>query len=155
EARGLEVDPHYGAPSQKLWSKTRLDYQLADFTEQRGEPRYNLLICNPPYVRHHHLQNGLKSRLQLRTLHACGVNIAGLSGLYCYFLGLSHSWLAPRAVSGWLIPSEFMDVNYGRAVKRYLLESVTLLRIHRFDPSDVQFADALVSSAIVWFRNER
>jgi len=39
-------------------------------------------------------------------------------------------------------------------VKQYLLERVTLLHIHRFDPNDVQFADALVSSAIVWFRNE-
>ncbi len=50
------------------------------------------------------------------------------------------------------IPSEFMDVNYGQAVKRYLLDCVTLLHIHRFDPNDVQFADALVSSAVVWFR---
>jgi hypothetical protein len=46
-----------------------------------------------------------------------------------------------------------MDVNYGEAVKRYLLHHVTLLHIHRFDPNDVQFADALVSSAVVWFRN--
>jgi hypothetical protein len=46
-----------------------------------------------------------------------------------------------------------MDVNYGQAVKQYLLQRVTLLHIHRFDPNDVQFADALVSSAIVWFRN--
>jgi hypothetical protein len=45
-----------------------------------------------------------------------------------------------------------MDVNYGRMVKRYLLERTTLLHIHRFDPSDVQFDDALVSSAVVWFR---
>src|SRR6266516_4549346 len=37
--------------------------------------------------------------------------------------------------------------------KNYLLERVTLLHIHRFDPNDVQFADALVSSAVVWFRN--
>ena len=53
----------------------------------------------------------------------------------------------------WLIPSEFMDVNYGTAVKRYLLEKVTLLRIHRSDPKEVQFEDALVSSAVVCFRN--
>jgi len=45
-----------------------------------------------------------------------------------------------------------MDVNYGRAVKQFLLDRVTLLQIHRFDPNDVQFADALVSSAVVWFR---
>ena len=45
-----------------------------------------------------------------------------------------------------------MDVNYGQAMKRYLLDKVTLLHIHRFDPNDAQFADALVSSAVVWFR---
>ncbi|HWZ43855.1 MAG TPA: hypothetical protein VNW97_10275, partial [Candidatus Saccharimonadales bacterium] len=53
----------------------------------------------------------------------------------------------------WLIPSEFMDVNYGAAIKEYLLDQVTLVRIHRFAPSDVQFADALVSSTVVLFRN--
>ena len=47
-----------------------------------------------------------------------------------------------------------MDVNYGKAVKKYLLDKVTLLRIHRFDPNEIQFEDALVSSAIVWFRND-
>jgi hypothetical protein len=46
-----------------------------------------------------------------------------------------------------------MDVNYGQSLKRYLLGRVTLLHIHRFDPNDVQFAAALVSSAVVWFRN--
>src|SRR5207249_999379 len=84
---------------------------------------------------------------------ASGAKLSGLSGLYCYFLCVSHRWMAIDAIAGWLIPSEFMDVNYGREVKRYLLERVTLLRIHRFDPQDVQFKDAYVSSAIVWFRN--
>jgi adenine-specific DNA-methyltransferase len=144
----------FPAHAKDLWSQHKLDIAIDDFTEQTPTPRYNLLICNPPYVRHHHIANDIKGCLQLSTQQACGVRIAGLAGLYCYFLGLSHARLAPGAISGWLIPSEFMDVNYGQAVKRYLLQRVTLLRIHRFDPSDVQFADALVSSAVVWFRNE-
>ena len=37
-------------------------------------------------------------------------------------------------------------------MKQYLLDKVTLLHIHRFDPNNVQFDDALVSSAVVWFR---
>ncbi|MCI0421925.1 MAG: SAM-dependent DNA methyltransferase, partial [Acidobacteria bacterium] len=63
-------------------------------------------------------------------------------------------WMKNGGIAGWLIPSEVMDVNYGRAIKEYLLTKVTLLRIHRFDPVDVQFGDALVSSAVVWFRKE-
>jgi len=81
------------------------------------------------------------------------MRLSGLAGLYCYFMGLSYAWMADNCIAGWLIPSEFMDVNYGEGVKRYLLHRVTLLRIHRFNPNDVQFADALVSSAIVWFRS--
>lgn len=152
-ARGVEIDPHYGEPARALWAETKLEIHLADFAKQAADQTYNLLICNPPYVRHHHLSQDYKSLLQLRAMEASGTRIAGLAGLYCYFVGLSHAWLAPNAVSGWLIPSEFMDVNYGKALKKYLLERVTLEHIHRFDPTDAQFDDALVSSAVVWFRN--
>lgn len=155
EALGFEVDPHYGAPAETLWQDMGLVLKLADFTIAKPSPRINVLICNPPYVRHHHLHYGNKALLQLNTQQASGMKISGLAGLYCHFLGLSHAWMAVGGVAGWLIPSEFMAVNYGQAVKRYLLDRVTLLHIHRFDPNDVQFADALVSSAIVWFRNQQ
>ncbi|MBF0428216.1 MAG: SAM-dependent DNA methyltransferase [Magnetococcales bacterium] len=153
EAVGFEIDPHYARPSVELWNNVGLVMKQADFTIQVADSRFNLLICNPPYVRHHHLAIEEKTRLQQRTAESCGIQVGGLAGLYCHFVGLSHAWLAEGAVAGWLIPSEFMDVNYGIAIKRYLLEKVTLLHIHRFDPADVQFADALVSSAVIWFRN--
>lgn len=152
EALGFELDPHYGSPAAQLWEEHGLTLEIADFTHAEPSPRFNLVICNPPYVRHHHIQGSDKTRLQFRTQQACGMKLSGLAGLYCHFLGLSHAWMAADGVAGWLIPSEFMDVNYGGAVKRYLLERVTLLHIHRFDPNDGQFSDALVSSAIVWFR---
>lgn len=151
-AKGYEIDPHYGEPASQLWQGAGLDMQLADFTKQPAEPRFNMLICNPPYVRHHHMANDEKGRLQKAARDAAGLRLGGLSGLYCYFMALSHAWLSEGGIAGWLIPSEFMDVNYGQAIKRYLLDSVTLLHIHRFDPNDVQFSDALVSSAVVWFR---
>lgn len=154
---GYEIDSHYGAPAVELWGETGLDVHLEDFTQAEVPEdgrRFNLLICNPPYVRHHHIGNSEKQRLRRKTVDACGVEVNGLAGLYCYFLGLSHVWMSDGGLAGWLIPSEFMDVNYGTSVKRYLLDKVRLLRIHRFDPKDVQFADALVSSAVVWFRKE-
>jgi adenine-specific DNA-methyltransferase len=156
-ATGFEIDPHYGEPCKALWGHTALQLRLEDFTaaEPPGaeDARYDLLICNPPYVRHHHLQRAAKLRLQLRSLLATGLQLSGRAGLYAHFITLAHGWMSANALAGWLIPAEFMDVNYGQALKRYLLRSVTLLRIHRFDPSEVQFGDALVSSAIVWLRN--
>ena len=156
-ALGYEIDSHYGTPAMELWGETGLEIYLEDFTHaERPEDsgRFNLLICNPPYVRHHYLGNGDKQRLRMKTLEASGVEVRGLAGLYCYFLGLSHVWMTDGGLAGWLIPSEFMDVNYGASVKSYLLDKVKLLQIHRFDPREVQFSDALVSSAVVWFRKQ-
>ena len=153
-AAGFEVDPHYGEPACKFWEGSPLEIHLRDFTQSPpGEQGANLLICNPPYVRHHHLGATQKADIQSRTEKACGVQINGLSGLYCYFMGLSHPFMAEGGIAGWLIPSEFMGVNYGKMLKRYLLEKVTILQIHRYDPKDMQFDDALVSSAVVWIKN--
>ena len=153
-AEGFEIDDHYGISARRLWEGTGLEIHPADFAEAEPKgPGASLLICNPPYVRHHHLDGDRKIELQRLAEGACGVRMSGLSGLYCYFIGLSHKWMARDGIAGWLIPSEFMDVNYGRVLKRYLLEKVTLLQIHRFDPKDIQFEDALVSSTVVWFRN--
>jgi adenine-specific DNA-methyltransferase len=152
-ALGFEMDPEVGTAAQRLWRSAGLALRVADFTRADPETPFNLMVCNPPYVRHHHLTADDKARLQLRTRQASGMRLGGLAGLYCHFMGLAHPWLAERGIAAWLVPSEFMDVRYGRALKRYLLSRVTLLRIHRFDPRDVQFADALVSSAVLWFRS--
>ena len=157
-ATGFEIDPHYGEPARTLWQAYPLDIHLDDFTRALPPPpseRYNLIVCNPPYVRHHHMEPAEKTRLQQATAASCGMRLGGLAGLYCHFMGLGHAWLAEDGIAGWLIPSEFMDVNYGGVLKKYLLTQVELLRIHRFDPKELQFADALVSSAVVWFRKRR
>ncbi len=159
QAMGFEIDYDFGKEAQRLWSETGLKVCIEDFTKisppDSDSLKANLIICNPPYVRHHHLKSSEKLRLQAITRNSAGIKLSGLSGLYCYFLGISQAWLAQGGIAGWLIPSEFMDVNYGRELKKYLLNKVELIRIHRFDPSNVQFDDALVSSAVVWFKNKK
>ena len=124
-AQGFEIDRRYGMAARRLWLRACLDLRLEDFT--RAHPpleeseRFNFIICNPPYVRHHHIDSAEKKRLQKWALHEHGISVSGLAGLYCYFLMLSHLWMQRDAIAGWLIPGEFMDVNYGDALKNYLL----------------------------------
>ena len=152
-ALGFEVDTHYCTPAKELWAKEDLEIRNVDFLkEETNGESFDLLVANPPYVRHHHLDTETKRDLQKKVMQNSGIKISGLAGLYCYFLILSEKWLTEGALSCWLIPSEFLDVNYGKAVKQYLLECVDLVCIHKFKADDVQFEDALVSSTVVYFR---
>ena len=157
DALGFEIDADVVREANQIWQHSLLRIENRDFTQalpplEDGE-KANLLICNPPYVRHHHLSQGQKARLNSTTKHISGIRLSGYTGLYGYFLCLSIAWMAKDGLAGWLIPSEFMDVNYGQQIKSFLLGRVTLLRIHRFKPEDMQFKKALVSSAVVWFKN--
>jgi len=154
-ADGIELDHTFGRTARELWGEAGLQVRDADFTRltppQAGK-RATLLVANPPYVRHHHLNGSDKLRLQSVVASRLSMKISGLAGLYCYFLLLSHDWMEDECLALWLIPSEFLDVNYGVTLREYLRQKVTLLRLHRFDPTEVQFSDALVSSAVVVFR---
>lgn len=155
-ALAFELDHDFYEGACQLWKDYDINFRNEDFllAKQTGE-KFNLLVANPPYVRHHYIDTKRKLFLQKEVLKLTGIHISGLAGLYCYFLILSKKWLADGGVSCWLIPTEFMDVNYGNAVKQFLIEQVQLLRVHRFDAEDTQFDDALVSSTVVLFRNTK
>src|SRR6267142_2656881 len=152
-AMGVELDPLFVEAAKGLWSGSDLNLVRGDFTMQRPPERlFNLVLTNPPYVRHHHLSGPDKARLKTHLARSLQMEISGLAGMYGYFMLLSHDWMEEEGLAIWLVPSEFMDVNYGAALRSYLTERVMLLHIHRFCPTDMQFADALVSSAVVVFR---
>jgi adenine-specific DNA-methyltransferase len=154
-AWGYESDTDVAETAQQLWGSLGLDVRLEDFCTalppREDTRKANLILCNPPYVRHHHLSARQKSCLQ-KLVEKAGSCISGLAGLYCYFLILAHRWLSHDGVGVWVVPAEFLDVNYGKVIKEYLTTDVTLVRLHRFEPEDVQFTDALVSSIVVLFR---
>lgn len=154
KAVGFEIDPMMAEAAESLWSDYGLDICQGDFLYQFVTEKFNLVLANPPYTRHHLIPTETKRELADSVKYDLGIDISGLSGLYCYFMLLTHKWLERGAICGWLIPSEFMDVKYGMCLKSYLLTRVRLIRIHRYDPSDIQFDDALVSSSVVWFINE-
>ncbi|MFQ5852886.1 MAG: Eco57I restriction-modification methylase domain-containing protein [Candidatus Binatia bacterium] len=156
-AVGFEIDTQLADLAKQLWHTTGLHVHTEDFTSTLWpadeKDKFNLLVTNPPYVRHHHLPQAQKERLGELVSSQIGLKPSGLMGLYGYFLLLSHDWMQKNGVAGWLVPTEFMDVGYGTVLKEYLLSRVELLRVHRFDAHNAQFTDAYVTSAVLFLRN--
>src|SRR5438046_3071307 len=119
EAKGIEIDPDFVKVARDLWGGFDLKVIEGNFTELSAPPPAecaNLILTNPPYVRHHHISSEEKVRLQALVARRLGYALSGLSGLYCYFLLLSHDWPTEEGLGVWLIPSDFMDVTYASVV---------------------------------------
>ncbi len=155
-ATGIEIDTKIVKMSRTLWKDSKLEILNSDFLKSNPpinkNDKYDLLITNPPYVRHHHIKKDEKEFLSSFINDNLNIKVNGLMGLYGYFILIAHLWMKQDGVESWLVPREFMDVKYGRSLRKYLTEYVTLLQIHCFEIEDVQFKTAEVTSTIIIFK---
>jgi hypothetical protein len=152
-AIGIEIDRTISTVAKRLWGKYHLKIMVGDFFNVDLPEKRNLILNNPPYVRHHKIRNKQKMLLISRIKNEYGINISAKSSLYVYFVILSCKWLKENGIAAWLIPSEFMETDYGLGLREFLSKKVTLLRVHRFDPNEYQFEGVNVTTSVIIIRN--
>jgi adenine-specific DNA-methyltransferase len=152
-AIGYEVNAARADATRNRWQARGLRVKCEDFLLSSASDNVDILLANPPYLRYQDISSEYRSKMLERVQKITGIEVSGQASQYVYFMLIAHQWLAQDAVCGWLVPSEFLDTSYGISLREYLSSRVTLIRIHRFSAGDIQFENALVSSAVVVFKN--
>lgn len=152
-AIGIDIDSTHIDIAHKRWAQKGLETLNADFLHLDELSPRTLILANPPYLRHQKIGAKYKEQLRERSSVRTGMVVSGLSGLYVYFLLLCDAWMEKDGIAAWLIPSEFMQTDYGIAIKKYLTERVQLLRIHQYGFAP-KFEGVLAHPAVVIFRKK-
>ena len=154
---GVEKDSSLYKTARQLWSSSTCQIINDDFFNYASleSQQFDAIISNPPYSRHHHLSQSEKRFYSQLTTNFSGVCLSGLAGLHAYFLLTGTCMLKEGGVGSWLIPSELFSVNYGAPIREFLTQVVSLERIHFFDPENLQFDDALVTSCVTILRKTK
>lgn len=148
---GIEKDDALAEIAHTLWTSKKCEIIHSDFFEYALEHSqlFDAVIANPPYTRHQHLSRSEKSFYGKVVTNFSGIHLSGLAGLHAYFFLTAMGMIKDGGIGSWLLPSELFSVNYGAPIRSFLTNDVTLERIHFFDPSNLQFDDALVTSCVV------
>lgn len=117
------------------------DYFTCDWNS-----KYDAIVCNPPYLKFHDYDNAtyipdVNSHL--------GTKLNGFTNLYTLFLLKSIAQLQEGGRLAYIIPSEFLNSDYGVEVKRALIQSNTLQHIIVVDFTECAFDDALTTACIL------
>ncbi|MBB3196849.1 class I SAM-dependent methyltransferase [Roseateles terrae] len=112
-----------------------------------------LFIGNPPYVRHHDISPGWKTWYAYCLTHA-GLKGSQLAGLHLHFFLKTRQLAVPGDFGVFVTAAEWMDVNYGQALRDMLANGLGGTEIHVVAPELQVFEDAMVSAAITCFSPE-
>lgn len=108
--------------------------------------KYDAIICNPPYLKFHDYDNSVYIPLVNQKLK---IKLNGFTNIYTLFLLKSIYQLKEGGRLAYIIPSEFLNSDYGVEVKRALLKSGTLRHIIIIDFAKNVFDDALTTACIL------
>jgi hypothetical protein len=128
----------------------RARLSIEDFLSRApGPARFDAVICNPPYVRHHGLSPLAKQQLAARFASEYGLRFSGLTPSYVYFFLQALSSVRTGGTLVFLLPADFLDAGYGRAFKRVLCQRTTVEQLLLFDPQRLAFPEVLTTSAVL------
>lgn len=150
--KGYDIDETIMSTAVSLFEdKPQVSIIKNDYIRSSWSELYDGIICNPPYFKFHDYDNlgaikEVKSHL--------GLDCSGFTNLYALFLIKSVSQLKKRGRCAYIIPSEFMNSDYGVQIKDYLLRSGRLRHIIVFNFEENLFDDAITTSAIVLCAND-
>jgi SAM-dependent methyltransferase len=129
-----------------------VEVHCADFLQDAlpigsGKTAY---LGNPPYVRHHRVSPPLKAWAAAACRRLC-IPFSALAGLHLYFFLAIALRGQPGDVGCLITSAEWLDVNYGRTLRRLLLERLGVRSVCVLDDSVAAFEDAMTSAAITCF----
>ncbi len=127
---GIEVSPI--APSFARLALAPFSSKVArviwgDFlTHEFGSRQHDVVIGNPPYLRHHALSSEYKLRIGADADAILGEHLSLRAGLYVHFLIRSLALLREDGRLAFLTPLEFFNARYGAPLRRHLLGKTRL-----------------------------
>jgi len=107
-------------------------------------------VGNPPYVRHHSLTAARKQWF-VASAKQIGVSASQLAGLHAHFVLATALQAAEGDIGCFVTAAEWLDVNYGSALRTILLEHLGLQSVRLIEPTAKPFPDAATTAVICCF----
>lgn len=148
---GLDVDPvslEMARVNLRIRGVENFTLRQANFLLNDLRERPTALTCNPPYSRHHAIAADDKDAIHTAFEDRLGLRLSRLSGLHVLFLVRALEVLKDGGRLAFITPAEWLDVNYGRTVKRFVLDQADVEGLVLFEHDHLFFDGALTTAAI-------
>ena len=152
---GLDVDPvslEMARVNLLVRGINNFALRRSNFLLSNPSARPDALTCNPPYSRHHAIPPWEKEAIHAGFEQRLGLRLSRLAGLHVLFLVRAIEVVTNGGRLAFITPAEWLDVNYGRTIKRFVLDRARVEALVIFERDHLFFDGALTTAAITFLR---
>jgi len=150
---GVDIDS--SVLNRAIYKITGCRIEVRDFIHNPPGEKFDSIVANPPYIRHHRLSAGTKERLRAIAVRYIGYPLDGRAGLHIYFLIQALALLAPGGRLAFIMPADTCEGLFARKLWEWILSRYCLDAAISFVPEATPFPGVDTNAMVFMIRNTR
>ncbi|MEW6181422.1 MAG: N-6 DNA methylase [Chloroflexota bacterium] len=152
---GMEIDPStlihaykYGLDQNDLAL-----VRIGDFVLQPPKEKFQAIVANPPYIRHHRLKPEIKLQLKQVAIQIVGKQLDGRAGLHIYFLIRALSLLHENGRLAFIMPADTCEGKFSPDLWNWIARNFAIDAVITFTPEATPFPSIDINPIVFFIRN--
>lgn len=150
---GTDVDAK--VLGNEIYQNSRCQIELRDFIKNPPNRKFKAIVGNPPYIRHHRLNQETKIFLKRLCRKITGFTIDGRAGYHFYFLLQALNLLEAGGRLAFIMPADVCEGVSAKKVWNWIIENFCLEAVVTFAETAAPFPNVDTNTIIFFIKNEQ
>lgn len=133
----------------KIYNNPNCVVENRDFIKNPPPRKFKSIVANPPYIRHHRIDEETKSFLKSLAINITGDSIDGRAGYHIYFFIQALNLLEENGKLAFIMPADTCEGKFAKNLWKWISEKFCIEAVITFDEKATPFPN-VDTNAIVF-----
>jgi adenine-specific DNA-methyltransferase len=138
-----------------IYNNAKCFVEERDFIKNPPNRKFKSIVANPPYIRHHRIDEETKVHLKKLSTSITGQTIDGRAGYHIYFLIQALNLLEPDGKLAFIMPADTCEGKFSKNLWKWISETFCIDCVITFDEKATPFPNVDTNAIVFLIRNSK
>ncbi|MCK9399622.1 MAG: N-6 DNA methylase [Bacteroidales bacterium] len=150
---GTDIDEN--VLSDEIYNKRNCLVEKRDFIKNPPPRKFKSIVANPPYIRHHRIDEQTKVFLKQLSSGITGQSIDGRAGYHIYFLIQALNHLEKDGKLAFIMPADTCEGKFAKNLWKWISENFCIECVITFDEDATPFPNVDTNAIVFLIKNSK
>ena len=149
---GIDIDPL--VLQSNTYSSNGCELEVRDFIKNTPNNKFKAIVANPPYIRHHRIDEVTKLYLKQMCVQKMGFTLDGRAGLHIYFLVQALELLETNGRLAFIMPADTCEGKSAQALWKWITSKYCVECVATFSSDATPFPNVDTNALVFFISNK-
>jgi len=150
---GTDIDPEVLA--DEIYNQEKCFVEKRDFIKNPPQRKFKAIVANPPYIRHHRIDEETKLILKQLSTSITGGTIDGRAGYHIYFFIQALNLVEKDGKLAFIMPADTCEGKFAKNLWKWISEKFCIEGVITFDEKATPFPNVDTNAIVFLIKNSK